>query len=230
MYREKLTFFTRKVVTGYLESAARNLGHEKQLDVSPSSPPTITIELTHQHDERYSICTEYMSVVYKLWQSSWRRDAVQLNLKTNTYTSPSLVREINHKGTYFTVPGPHICSPSPQRTPLIFQAGTSSSGRAFAAAHAEAVFVSGHSAAAVKKSIMQIRALAEEQGRKGSDVKFLAKCCPVLGKTQEEAEAKYAEYASYGDHEGALALFGGWTGVDMVCSLLAPLESSKKLT
>lgn len=56
-----------------------------------------------------------MTVVYKLWQSSWRRDVVRLNRSTNTFTDPSLVREINHKDIYFDVPGPHICSPSPQR-------------------------------------------------------------------------------------------------------------------
>lgn len=156
-----------------------------------------------------------MTVLYKLWQSSWRLDAVRLNPTTNTFTDPSLVREINHVGEHFTVPGPHICAPSPQRTPVIMQAGTSSSGKAFAARHAEAVFVSGHSPASVKASIAAIRAQAVEFGREARDVKFLAKMCPVLGRTQAEADAKYADYLSYGDREGALALFGGWTGVDM---------------
>lgn len=157
-----------------------------------------------------------MEVIYKLTQSSWRRDAVKLDAKTNTFADPTLVREINHKGTYFTVPGPHICSPSPQRTPVIMQAGTSSSGKAFAARHAEAVFVSGHSPIAIAKSVAAIRDGAEKEGRGNKSVKFLAKCCPVLGRTKEEADAKYRDYVSYGDAEGALALFGGWTGVDMV--------------
>ncbi|GAB7350181.1 hypothetical protein MBLNU459_g0844t1 [Dothideomycetes sp. NU459] len=191
------------VVTGYLESAARNLGHDEQLE----------------HDERYRICEEYMQVVYKLWQGSWRRDAVQLDRVRNIYTDPSLVREINHKGRYFRVPGPHLCAPSPQRTPVIMQAGTSSAGQAFAAAHAEAVFVSGHSAASVAASIAAIRAQAAAApagaSRDPAAIKFLAKCCPVLGRTRAEAAARYAEYAALGDREGALALFGGWTGVDM---------------
>ena len=187
------------VVTGYLSSAARNLGHKDQPD----------------HDERYAICDEYMEVVYKLWEGSWRSDAVKLNKKSGLYTDPTLVREINHKGKYFEVPGPHICQPSPQRTPVIMQAGTSKAGKAFAAQHAEAIFVSTHSPFAVADSIRAIRAQAAKAGRNPQDVKFLAKLCPILGRTHGEAEAKYRDYLQYGDREGALALFGGWTGVDM---------------
>lgn len=188
------------VVTGYLDSAARNLTNgADQAD----------------HDERYAICEEYMDVVYALWNSSWRSDAVKLDRKTGTYTDPDLVREINHEGKYFKVPGPHICAPSPQRTPVILQAGTSRAGKAFAARHAEAIFVSAHAPVSVAKSVSEIRAAAAKLGRDPSSIKVLAKFCPILARTQEEAEAKYRDYARYGDYEGALALFGGWTGVDM---------------
>jgi alkanesulfonate monooxygenase SsuD/methylene tetrahydromethanopterin reductase-like flavin-dependent oxidoreductase (luciferase family) len=156
-----------------------------------------------------------MSVVYKLWNSSWRSDAVQQNRKTAVYTDPALVREINHKGKYFTVPGPHICQPSPQRTPVIMQAGTSTAGRAFAARHAEAIFVSTHSPAGVKDSVADVRAQMVKNRRDPAGLKVLAKFCPILGRTQEEADAKYRDLVQHGDYEGALALFGGWTGVDM---------------
>ena len=188
------------VVTGYLDSAARNLTGGKQ---------------QAEHDERYAICEEYIDVVYKLMCSSWRTDAVKLDHKSGIYTDPACVREINHKGKYFTVPGPHICQPSPQRTPVIMQAGTSKAGKMFAAKHAEGIFVSAHTPAGVAKSISDIREQARKLGRDPSSIKFLAKFCPILGRTQEEADAKYADYAQYGDYEGALALFGGWTGVDM---------------
>jgi len=188
------------VVTGYLDSAARNL-----TDGKPQA----------EHDERYAIAEEYMDVVYKLWNSSWRSDAVKLDRKTGTFSDPSLVREINHKGKYYEVAGPHFCQPSPQRTPIIMQAGTSRAGKAFASKHAEAIFVSAHSPVAVAKSISDIRMQASEQGRDPTMIKFLAKFCPILATTQEAADAKYRDYVQYGDYEGALALFGGWTGVDM---------------
>lgn len=188
------------VVTGYLDSAARNLTNgADQAD----------------HDERYAMCEEYMDAVYKLWNSSWRSDAVKLDRSTGTYTDPSLVREIHHEGKYFKVPGPHFCAPSPQRTPVIMQAGTSKAGKSFAAKHAEGIFVSAHAPVSVASSIASIRSQAAELGRDPSSIKVLAKFCPILGRTQDEAEAKYRDYIQYGDYEGALALFGGWTGVDM---------------
>ncbi|PYH83745.1 coenzyme dependent N5,N10-methylene tetrahydromethanopterin reductase [Aspergillus uvarum CBS 121591] len=188
------------VVTGYLDSAARNLGLTEQ----------------PQHDTRYETAEEYLRVTYKLWESSWRDDAVQLSRSTGIYTSPDLVRPINHTGKTFTVPGAHLCQPSPQRTPVILQAGTSKAGKLFAAQHAEAIFVAGHSPSVVKNNIAEIRELAATQfGRDGTSIKFLALLCPVLAATEEEAQAKFREYQSYGDVEGALALFGGWTGIDL---------------
>lgn len=132
------------------------------------------------------------------------------------YTEPSRVRLINHEGKYYNVPGPHICQPSPQRTPLILQAGTSKAGKAFAAQHAEAIFVAGHSPSVVSKNIAEIRELAKtEFGRDPRNLKFLALFCPVLGRSEEEAQEKFADYCNIGSIEGALALFGGWTGIDL---------------
>lgn len=149
-------------------------------------------------------------------QSSWRDDAVKHDREKGIYTDPALVRTIDHVGKYYTVPGPHICQPSPQRTPVILQAGTSKSGKRFSAKHAEAVFVAGHSPAVVAKNIAEIRETADKEfHRDPKSIKFLAMLCPIIGKTQEEAEAKYAEYVSYGSEDGALALFGGWTGIDL---------------
>ncbi|KAE8166926.1 luciferase-like domain-containing protein [Aspergillus tamarii] len=188
------------IVTGYLDSAARNLGHAQQ----------------PQHDDRYAVAEEYIKVAYKLWESSWRSDAVVLDRERGIYTDPSRVREINHVGKYFNVPGPHICQPSPQRTPVILQAGTSKSGKAFAAQHAEAIFVAGHSPVVVAKNVAEIRELAKTQfERDPQSIKFLALLCPVLGRTEEEAQDKFKYYRSLGSIDGALALFGGWTGINL---------------
>jgi FMN-dependent oxidoreductase (nitrilotriacetate monooxygenase family) len=159
---------------------------------------------------------EYMDVVYKLWESSWRDDAVIKNAQTGQYAAADRVRKINHKGQFFNVPGPHICEPSPQRTPFLFQAGTSKSGRDFGAKHAEAVFLEGQKPEKIKPSIDAMRQLAAEKyGRDPSHIKFIAAINIFVAETDEEAEAKRKEILSYGDKDGALALFGGWTGIDM---------------
>jgi alkanesulfonate monooxygenase SsuD/methylene tetrahydromethanopterin reductase-like flavin-dependent oxidoreductase (luciferase family) len=201
-----------QIVTGYLDSAARNLGHTEQPQVSAhlhmcKLSSIAGLMLCLKHADRYKVAEEYVSVMYKLFESSWRDDAVVLDPKRGVYTSPDRVREINHVGEFFNVPGPHICQPSPKRTPLLLQAGTSKAGKTFAAQHAEAVFVAGHSPSVVAKNIAEIRHLAKTKfGRNPQSIKFLAMFCPVLG---------FDDYRKYGSTEGALALFGGWTGIDL---------------
>lgn len=46
-----------------------------------------------------------MRAIYKLLESSWRDDAVQLDRAKGVYTAPELVREIGHAGKFFQVPG-----------------------------------------------------------------------------------------------------------------------------
>jgi alkanesulfonate monooxygenase SsuD/methylene tetrahydromethanopterin reductase-like flavin-dependent oxidoreductase (luciferase family) len=135
--------------------------------------------------------------------------------KTQGYADPKAVRQIDHKGKYFQVPGPHLCEPSPQRTPFILQAGTSTAGKAFAAKHAEAVFLHAQKPELVRPSVDSIRQQAAEIGRNPQDIKVVAGALVIVAETDEEAQAKFDELKTYGDREGALALFGGWTGYDL---------------
>ena len=64
-------------------------------------------------------------------------------------SSPTPTRSIGSSmtGTYFRLDAIHLCEPSPQRTPVLYQAGASTRGRQFAAEHAECVFINGPSQA-----------------------------------------------------------------------------------
>lgn len=85
------------------------------------------------------------SVLYKLWESSWADDAVVKDKENDVYVNPERVRKINHAGQHFSVVGPSIVEPSIQRTPLLYQAGSSTKGIAFGSKHGEALFtVSPH--------------------------------------------------------------------------------------
>jgi FMN-dependent oxidoreductase (nitrilotriacetate monooxygenase family) len=186
------------IVTGYLDSAARNLGLDQQLS----------------HDQRYDLADEYMEVVYKLWEQSWDDDAVVNDKQRGVYAEPSRIHAIEHEGKYFKVPGFHLCEPSPQRTPLLYQAGTSPRGTAFAARHAECTFVSGPSIKVVKKYADDLRAAVRAAGRDGDDLKIYAQALIITAPTAAEAHARHEEYKRYIDIEAALALLSGWTGVD----------------
>ena len=105
--------------------------------------------------------------------------------------------------------------PSPQRTPFLFQAGTSAAGSEFAATHAEAIFVSSHSPAVLKPKVANIRKLAAEKGRDPRSIKFFATFTPIIGRTDEEAQEKLKELQKYASTIGGLVLFSGWTGIDI---------------
>ncbi len=186
------------VVSSYLNSAALNIGLDRQM----------------AHDERYDMADEYMEVVYKLWEGSWEDGAVRRDKRAGVFTDASLVHPIRHEGRYFKVPGFHLCEPSPQRTPVIFQAGASGRGRRFAARHAEGMFILATSVAQARTMTADIRSQAERQGRPGSSVRIFTLLTVITGETDEAAERKYEDYLSYASAEGMLALYGGWTGID----------------
>jgi len=185
------------IVTGYLDSAARNLGLERLA-----------------HDDRYDVADEYMDVVYKLWEHSWEDDAVQRNRATGTYTDPKKVHPIRHHGTHYQVPGFHLSEPSPQRTPVLYQAGASSRGKAFAAKHAECVFVSGPSKAVIARYVTDLRQAVLKAGRDPKSLLIYAQALVITGDTEADAKAKRADYEKHIDVEASLALLSGWTDVD----------------
>ncbi len=187
------------IVTSYLKSAAVNMGLEDQVG----------------HDERYDIAAEYLDVCYKLWEGSWEDDAVKVDKENGIYTDPAKVHDINHEGKYYKVPGAHLSEPSSQRTPVLFQAGASTKGRSFAAKNAELVFIGAPTLTAAKTTVEKLRNDAIEVGRNPEEVKILTLITPVVGRTEEEAWEKYNDYKKHISYEGALALFGGWTGVDL---------------
>lgn len=151
----------------------------------------------------------------RLWEGSWAPDALSPNPEADSYVDPDKVRQINHKGKYFSVNSRHIVDPSPQRTPFLFQAGTSPAGSTFAAAHAEGIFVSSHSPAVLAPKVAAIRKKAADQGRDPQSIKFFSTFTPILGRTDEEAKAKYEELKKNASVIGGLVLFSGWTGIDI---------------
>jgi alkanesulfonate monooxygenase len=107
-----------------------------------------------------------------------------------------------------------LSEPSPQRTPVLYQAGTSPRGRQFAAEHAECVFMSGPSAKIIAPRVAAIRELAAKAGRNPAEFLMFSMFTIILGRTEAEAAAKYADYREHISPEGALTLMSGWTGVD----------------
>jgi FMN-dependent oxidoreductase (nitrilotriacetate monooxygenase family) len=187
------------VVTGYLDSAARAMGLDRQM----------------AHDDRYDMADEYLEVVTKLWEASWDDDAVLRDREGGVYADPARVRAISHQGKQYKVNAIHLSEPSPQRTPVLYQAGSSGRGKLFAATHAECVFVNGQAKANVRRIVDDIRAAAVAQGRAPDDVKVFVGASVVVAETDALAQAKFADYRRYVSTEGALVHSSASTGLDL---------------
>lgn len=187
------------IVTGYLDSAARGVS-------GAASQP--------KHDTRYQIAEDYMALTYKLWEGSWEDGAVLRDRERGIFTDPTRVHRIQHDGEFFKLNAIHLSEPSPQRTPVLFQAGTSSKGRDFAARHAECVFMAAPTKTVAKSYVADIRRRAAEYGRDPQAIRIFNLTTAIVGRTPQEARDKHADYRSYVSHAGALALISGWTGID----------------
>jgi FMN-dependent oxidoreductase (nitrilotriacetate monooxygenase family) len=206
------------IVTSYLEGAGRNLGFG-------GLPP---------HDERYRRAAEYLDVLYKLLEGSWEDDAVVADTVNRIYSDPSKIHEIEHVGEFYDVVGPHLSEPSPQRTPLLFQAGASAQGRAFAAANAEAIFIAGRTPQGARAHVDDVKAQAASLGRGPDDILFYQGLSFIVGGTEEEARRKAAEIDEFASSEGYAAHMAGNLGLDLstydieapVADLQGQLESN----
>ncbi len=186
------------VVTGYLDSAARGMGLAQQ----------------PEHDSRYDVAEEYMQVVYQLWEGSWEDRAVLRDRASRRFADPARIHRVKHEGVHYKVDAIHLSEPSPQRTPVLYQAGASARGREFAAAHAECIFVNGQFRHNVRDIVADIRARTKAFGRDPHDIKMFVGATVVVAPTEAEAQDKLAEYREYASSEGALAHYSSSVGVD----------------
>lgn len=187
------------VVTGYLDSAARALGRPAQLP----------------HDERYDAADEFMEVVYKLWEGSWEDGAVIRDREAGIYARPEMVHEIEHRGRYFNMRAIHRSEPSPQRVPMLYQAGSSARGRDFSSTHCECIFVAGSNKQAAAGLISDIRRQVVEKGRAAEDVKVIVDAVVIVAPTEAEARDKLEAHQRVLLPEGGLAMISAALGIDL---------------
>nr|WP_211110521.1 LLM class flavin-dependent oxidoreductase [Acuticoccus mangrovi] len=187
------------IVTGYLDSAAKARGIAKLMP----------------REQRYAIADEFCELTYKLWEASWEEDAVLRDKARGVFADPKKVHRIVHEGEFFSLDAVHYCEPSPQRTPVLFQAGTSPSGVDFAGKHAECVFVNGPSTENVGGRVRRLRQAVADAGRDPRSLKVFASLTPIAAATDAEAFDKHAEYSSYIDSVGSLARLSAFIGQDL---------------
>lgn len=200
------------IVTGaFADTQAAVLGHER----------------TVPHDERYAMAGEHLDVALRCWEGAWadggrgeaRDERVAASTgghEASTRVDASRARRVVHDGEHYRTSGYHLGPSGPQRTPLLFQAGTSEAGRELAATYAECVFVQGTTVAGTAAHVADIRARAAAHGRDPAAVKVFVGATVVTAATAREAAAQRAAFEALQSDEIAAAWYAGITGVDLL--------------
>src|SRR5499433_300715 len=186
------------IVTSWLAPAARNYGGIGQMS----------------HAERYARAEEFLTVVKGLWDS-WAADAELDDRASGHYANPARIRPINHEGAYYRVAGPLNLPRGPQGRPVLVQAGSSDTGRDFAARHAEAIFTAHMEKTSAQEFYADLKRLAAEEGRNPAQVLILPGLSPMIASTETEAQRLVRELGELSDPEvGRKRLSGRFGGHD----------------
>jgi FMN-dependent oxidoreductase (nitrilotriacetate monooxygenase family) len=164
-------------------------------------------------DKRYEVVEEYMELCYQLWDS-WDDDAIVYDREAGVFADPSKVREVDFEGEFFRSKGRHFVAPSPQRRPVLWQAGSSPQGRDFASKHAESVFGIFPTTRSMRAYADDVRSRASDHGRDPTAVKLIYGLQTVIDRDRRRAEEKHAEFLENIQIESALGILSGHTGFD----------------
>ena len=186
------------IVTSWLATAAENYGGAGQVS----------------HADRYARGEEFMALVKALWDS-WAADAVMDDRASGVYARPDRIRPINHRGDFYTVKGPLNLPRCPQGRPVLVQAGSSDTGRRFAARHADAVFTAHMAKETAQEFYADLKQLAAAEGRRPEHVLILPGLSPMIAATEAEALRLVREVNELTDPEvGRKRLSGRFGGYD----------------
>jgi FMN-dependent oxidoreductase (nitrilotriacetate monooxygenase family) len=186
------------IVTSWLATAARNYGGTAQVS----------------HTERYARAEEFMSVVKGLWDS-WADDAELDDRASGQYANPERIRPLRHEGAYYRVAGPLNLPRCPQGRPVLVQAGSSDSGRDFAARHADAIFTAQLEMASAQAFYADLKARVATTGRNPDHVLILPGLSPLIAASAGEAQRLSEELGALTHPEvGRQRLSGRFGGYD----------------
>ncbi len=186
------------IVTSWLATAAGNYGGDAQVG----------------HADRYARGEEFMAVVKALWDS-WAEDAVVDDRASGRYARAERIRPIHHRGDFYRVAGPLNLPRCPQGRPVLVQAGSSDTGRRFAARHADAVFTAHLTKATAQEFYADLKRLAAAEGRRPDQVLILPGLSPTIAATEAEAQRLMREINDLSDPEvGRKRLSGRFGGHD----------------
>jgi alkanesulfonate monooxygenase SsuD/methylene tetrahydromethanopterin reductase-like flavin-dependent oxidoreductase (luciferase family) len=129
-----------------------------------------------------------VDVVLRLWDS-WEAPAFVKRPDGTLGIDRTYIRAIEHVGKHYKVRGPLQTPRSPQTRPILFLAGASEDGKAFAARIADGIFCVALVIAVAKTYYADMKKRIADSGRDPSNVHILPGLYLFLGSTEAEAKA-----------------------------------------
>lgn len=157
----------------------------------PQEAPVFGWDAMPPTEDRYAMAEEAVQAVKALW-GAWdgiERVADKAGERWLSATPPAVRAEGRAFGR---VEGVVNVSPAPYGRPHLAQAGSSATGRAFAARHADHVFTVQSGIEGARAFRADLRRLAAEAGRAPDAVKVLPGVVPFVAETRDAAEAELA--------------------------------------
>ncbi|MBF6241018.1 LLM class flavin-dependent oxidoreductase [Nocardia otitidiscaviarum] len=167
-----------------------------------------------EHARRYERAGEFLDVALALWDS-WEPGAVVLDSGAAVFADPERVHTIDHAGERFRVRGPLNSPRSPQGRPLLVQAGSSDSGKEFAAQHAEAVFTAQRGLVEGQAFYRDLKARLPKYGRGADQLKVLPGLVPFIAETPERARELEQQFTDLISPDYALRQLSAMLGTDV---------------
>lgn len=173
------------------------------------------LDTTLDYDTRYARSAEFVEVVKGLWDG-WEDGALVLDKASGRYFDETRMHVLDHRGTFFRVRGPLTVTGMPQGHPVIVQAGASEQGRELGAATADVIYAIHESLDGARAYYDDVKGRMAKYGRAPDDLKIMPALCPIVGRTREDAQAKYDQlqelfdplaglgslYSTFGDLSG----------------------------
>jgi FMN-dependent oxidoreductase (nitrilotriacetate monooxygenase family) len=184
-------------VTSAYKNEAANYGFDEMMD----------------HDERYVRADEFLDVAFKLWNSI-EPDALVLDREKGVYADPKKVHRIDHRGRYFNVRGPLPALPSPQRRPVVIQAGLSGPGMNLAATYAELQFSTRRTLPSMQQHRKALDAALAAVARKPRDIGILWSIRIQVADSDADAQEKERRYLEAIPPDAGLVEMSAQYGVD----------------
>lgn len=164
--------------------------------------------------ERYDMAAEVVEACIRMW-GSFPQEAIVADRESGQFLDTDLIDEFEYEGEYVRTVGPASVPQSPQGHPIIMQAGSSESGRDFAARYAEVIFVMVYAPEDIKEFIDDIRHRMEKIGRPAGECLILPLITVVSAPTEELARASWDHVNRLNDVDAALKIASGVMGVDL---------------